>query len=189
MHLETVEMDNNINNDNDKKDTPSPERSPSIEEMKDKVHNISMYSNVSPKKRSKMSEYKNAWSKLKSVDGILIPGGFGDRGIEGKILAVHYARNNKIPFLGICLGMQMAVIEFCRNVLDLRDANSTEFDSHTRNPCVIFMPEGDKENMGGTMRLGSRLCNLSNKSVAKYLYDDKSVIYERHRHRYEVNPN
>merc|ERR1712173_526739 len=153
------------------------------------VHNISIFSDSSPhKKRKRTTEYNNAWNKLKSVDGILIPGGFGDRGIEGKILAVEYARTHKVPFLGICLGMQMAVTEFCRNVLGLEDANSTVFDKDTSNPAVIFMPEGDKEKMGGTMRLGSRRCNLSNKSLAKYLYDGKSTIHERHRHRYEVNP-
>jgi len=186
---------NNNNNNNDKKKknnvTPSPEKSPSIEEMKDGVHNISVFSDSSPNKRHKnehKNAYKNAWNKLKSVDGILIPGGFGDRGIEGKILAVNYARTNKIPFLGICLGLQMAVIEFVRNVLNLVDANSTEFDKNTLNPAVIFMPEGDKENMGGTMRLGSRRCNLKNNSLAKYLYNDKEFVFERHRHRYEVNP-
>lgn len=78
---------------------------------------------------------------LQGADGVLVPGGFGDRGVEGKILAAKYARENRVPYLGICLGMQVAVIEFARSVLNLRDANSTEFDSNTRNPCVIFMPE------------------------------------------------
>ena len=112
-----------------------------------------------------MREYKNAWNKLKSVNGILIPGGFGDRGIEGKILAVHYARTHKIPFLGICLGLQMAVIEFCRNVLQIKDANSTEIDKECVNAAVIFMPEGDKEKMGGTMRLGSRQCKTGKQVI------------------------
>merc|ERR1740123_1288812 len=166
----------------------SKSRSPSIEEMKDNVHNIAIYTDSSPTKKSKRKEYKNAWNKLKSVDGILIPGGFGDRGIEGKIAAITYAREHKIPFLGICLGLQMAVIEYCRNVLQLIGANSTEIDKECAHPAVIFMPEGDKEKMGGTMRLGSRRCNLANKSLAKYLYGGKDVIFERHRHRYEVNP-
>jgi len=180
---------NNGNNSDKSSNTSSPEKSPSIEEMKDLVHNISIYSDTSPNKHhSKHHEYRAAWRKLKSVDGILIPGGFGDRGIEGKVLAVEYARKNKIPFLGICLGMQMAVTEFCRNVLNLKDANSTEFDENTSNPCVIFMPEGDKEKFGGTMRLGSRKCNLNDNSIAKYLYNDANSVYERHRHRYEVNP-
>jgi CTP synthase len=85
--------------------------------------------------------YKAAWKLLKGVDGILVPGGFGDRGVEGKILAAKYARENKIPFLGICLGMQIAVIEFARSVLSLQDANSTEFNPETKHPCIIFMPE------------------------------------------------
>ncbi|XP_020251408.1 CTP synthase-like isoform X5 [Asparagus officinalis] len=100
--------------------------------------------------------YEAAWNLLKGADGILVPGGFGDRGVQGKILAAKYARENSIPYLGICLGMQIAVIEFARSVLKLEDANSTEFDPDTSNPCVIFMPEGSKTHMGGTMRLGSR---------------------------------
>jgi len=166
----------------------SPEDTPEVEEMKDTVHNISFYNEVSPQKKSRRREHHNAWNKLKSVDGILIPGGFGDRGIEGKILAVEYARTKKVPFLGICLGMQMAVTEFCRNVLGLEDANSTEFDKDTANPSVIFMPEGDRERMGGTMRLGSRPCHLREGSMAHYLYNGQDIIDERHRHRYEVNP-
>ena len=172
--------------------SPEPNQIEEVEEMKDKVHNISIYNDVSsPNKRkhSRKTEHRNAWNKLKSVDGILIPGGFGDRGIEGKILAVEYARKNKVPFLGICLGMQMAVTEFCRNVLGLEDANSTEFDKDTSNPAVIFMPEGDKEKMGGTMRLGSRRCHLREGSMAQYLYNGLHTVYERHRHRYEVNPD
>ncbi|KAJ6312035.1 hypothetical protein OIU77_013728 [Salix suchowensis] len=85
--------------------------------------------------------YKNAWDLLKGSDGVLVPGGFGDRGVQGKILAAKYARENKVPFLGVCLGMQIAVIEFARSVLGLHDANSTEFDPETSYPCVIFMPE------------------------------------------------
>jgi len=87
------------------------------------------------------SAYQAAWNLLKSVDGILVPGGFGDRGVQGKILAAKYSRENNVPFLGICLGMQIAVIEFVRSVLNLEDANSTEFKPDTKNPCVVFMPE------------------------------------------------
>ncbi|XVF00426.1 hypothetical protein REPUB_Repub04eG0000600 [Reevesia pubescens] len=137
-----------------------------------------------------LDAYKAAWKLLKSADGILVPGGFGDRGVQGKILAAKYARENKIPFLGICLGMQIAVIEFARSVLGLKDANSTEFDPNTRNPCVIFMPEGSKTHMGGTMRLGSRRTYFQVadcKSVK--LYGNRRFIDERHRHRYEVNPD
>jgi len=178
----------------------SPESSPSasIEEVVEKVHNISMFSSPgktsktdksgNSAKSSKRQEHLTAWRKLRSVDGILIPGGFGDRGIEGKVLAVQFAREHNIPFLGICLGMQMAVTEFCRNVLQLPKANSSEFDAGTPHPCVIFMPEGDKEHMGGTMRLGSRRCNLAPDSLASYLYGGRRSVHERHRHRYEVNP-
>jgi len=90
------------------------------------------------------------------ANGVLLPGGFGDRGVEGMILAAKYARENNIPFLGICLGMQIAVIEFARSLLCLPDANSTEFEPETKHPCIIFMPEGSITHMGGTMRLGSR---------------------------------
>uniref|UniRef100_A0A5B7ANS1 CTP synthase n=1 Tax=Davidia involucrata TaxID=16924 RepID=A0A5B7ANS1_DAVIN len=134
--------------------------------------------------------YKAAWDLLKGADGVLVPGGFGDRGVQGKILAAKYARENKIPFLGICLGMQIAVIEFARSVLGLHDANSTEFDPKTTNPCVIFMPEGSKTHMGGTMRLGSRRTyfKVADCKSAK-LYGNASFVDERHRHRYEVNPD
>ncbi|KAJ4981425.1 hypothetical protein NE237_032262 [Protea cynaroides] len=134
--------------------------------------------------------HKAAWNLLKGADGVLVPGGFGDRGVQGKILAAKYARENRIPFLGICLGMQIAVIEFARSVLGLQDANSTEFDSKTSNPCVIFMPEGSKTHMGGTMRLGSRRTyfHVTDCKSAK-LYGNVSYVDERHRHRYEVNPD
>ncbi|KAI7999697.1 CTP synthase 1 [Camellia lanceoleosa] len=134
--------------------------------------------------------YKAAWNLLKGADGVLVPGGFGDRGVQGKIIAAKYARENKIPFLGICLGMQIAVIEFTRSVLGLQDADSTEFDPNTRNPCVIFMPEGSKTHMGGTMRLGSRRTYFQVADcLSAKLYGNKSFIDERHRHRYEVNPD
>ncbi|XP_027192837.1 uncharacterized protein [Cicer arietinum] len=134
--------------------------------------------------------YKAAWKLLKVADGILVPGGFGDRGVQGKIIAVKYARENRIPFLGICLGMQVAVIEFARSVLGIKDANSTEFDPNTKSPCVIFMPEGSKTHMGGTMRLGSRRTYFQIKDCkSAKLYGCKSFIDERHRHRYEVNPD
>ncbi|CAI8607026.1 unnamed protein product [Vicia faba] len=134
--------------------------------------------------------YKTAWSLLEGANGILVPGGFGDRGVKGKTLAAKYARENSVPYLGICLGMQIAVIEFARSVLGLPNANSTEFDPETGNPCVIFMPEGSKTHMGGTMRLGSRRTyfQVADSKSAK-LYGDASFIDERHRHRYEVNPD
>lgn len=124
---------------------------------------------------------------LFNVDGILVPYGFGARGINGKINAIKCAREKKIPFLGICLGMQCAVIEFGRNVLGLKDANSTEFDPDTGNPVIDLMHEQKNvEDMGGTMRLGSYKCRLKVGSKAYEAYK-KKVIYERHRHRYELN--
>ncbi|GAV64879.1 GATase domain-containing protein/CTP_synth_N domain-containing protein [Cephalotus follicularis] len=133
--------------------------------------------------------YKAAWNHLKGADGILVPGGFGDRGVQGKILAAKYARESKVPFLGICLGMQIAVIEYARSILGLHDANSTEFDPETSNPCIILMPEGSKTHMGGTMRLGSRRTYFKvTDCKSAMLYGNVSFVDERHRHRYEVNP-
>ncbi|BAT93095.1 hypothetical protein LR48_Vigan05g040000 [Vigna angularis] len=134
--------------------------------------------------------YKAAWNLLKGADGVLVPGGFGDRGVQGKILAAKYAREHNVPFLGICLGMQIAVIEYARSVLGLHDATSTEFNPETKTPCVIFMPEGSKTHMGATMRLGSRRTyfEVADSKSAK-LYGNVSFIDERHRHRYEVNPD
>ncbi|MFO7819758.1 MAG: CTP synthase [Halanaerobacter sp.] len=123
---------------------------------------------------------------LGDVDGILVPGGFGDRGIEGKIQAIRYARENKVPYLGICLGMQCAVIEFARNVCSLDEAHSSEFVD-TVDPVIDLMPEQkDIENKGGTMRLGLDPCKLKEGSTSRDLYHEE-VIYERHRHRYEFN--
>ncbi len=125
--------------------------------------------------------------ELAGVHGILIPGGFGDRGIEGKVNAVRYARTHKIPFFGICLGMQVAVIEFARNVANLKRANSTEFDPKTPHPVISMLEEQKKiKNLGGTMRLGVYPCHLRRGSIAYSLYK-KPLIQERHRHRYEFN--
>ena len=124
---------------------------------------------------------------LGDMDGILVPGGFGSRGIEGKIKAANYARTHGIPYLGICLGMQVAIIEFARNVLGLKDANSAEIDPETTNPVIDIMPEQrNVQEMGGTMRLGQYPCVLNPESKSYQLYG-ASMIYERHRHRYEVN--
>ncbi|KAG2617387.1 CTP synthase-like isoform X2 [Panicum virgatum] len=134
--------------------------------------------------------YEKAWKSLKGADGVLVPGGFGDRGVQGKILAAKYARENNVPYLGICLGMQIAVIEFARSIMKLNGANSTEFDPTTKTPCVIFMPEGSKTHMGATMRLGSRRTYFQvNKCKSAKLYGNASYVDERHRHRYEVNPD
>ncbi|RKY86816.1 CTP synthase [candidate division KSB1 bacterium] len=130
---------------------------------------------------------ENAQSILGNLDGILIPGGFGERGIEGKIAAVRYARENKVPFLGICLGLQCAVIEFARNVCKLEKANSREFSSKTKYPVIDLLPEQLKIKVkGGTMRLGAYPCILKEGTKAYEAYR-KIVISERHRHRYEVN--
>jgi len=124
---------------------------------------------------------------LKNSQGILIPGGFGTRGIEGKILAVQYARDNNIPFLGICLGMQVATIEFARNICGLKGSNSTEFDSNTKYPIISLLEEQQNvKMMGATMRLGAYACKLSKHSLSFKAYK-KENIYERHRHRYEFN--
>jgi len=121
------------------------------------------------------------------INGVLVPGGFGERGIEGKIKAIAYARENKIPFLGLCLGMQCAVIEFARNVANLQSANSTEFETNTPHPVIDFM-EGQSKNIqkGGTMRLGAYPCQLLIGSLVESLYNASSIS-ERHRHRYEFN--
>lgn len=136
---------------------------------------------------------------LAGVDAILVPGGFGERGVEGKILAARYARENKVPYLGICLGMQVALIEYARNVAGMKDAHSTEFNKKTPYPVVGLITEWldadgnveqrtDKSDMGGTMRLGSQNCNLKANTKAREIYGN-DIISERHRHRYEVNNN
>ena len=124
---------------------------------------------------------------LKGMDGILVPGGFGDRGTEGKIKAITYARENNVPYFGICLGMQLAVIETARNVAGLSDANSTELAEKTKSPVISLMLEqrGIKQ-MGGTMRLGGYKCVLKDGTKAQAAYDEKEIT-ERHRHRYEFN--
>jgi len=136
------------------------------------------------------SEYlkgKNIQEKLSHLDGVLVAPGFGERGIEGKINAIKFVRENNIPFLGICLGMQMAVIEFARNVLGLKDANSTEMNESTSNPVIDLMEEQKTiTDKGGTMRLGAWDCELKNDSIVSKVYGLKN-IEERHRHRYEYN--
>ena len=128
-----------------------------------------------------------AKKEFKNIDGIIVPGGFGKRGIEEIILSIKYARANKIPFLGICLGLQLALIEFARNVCGLKDANSIEFDLNCKNPIINFLPDKiGLEDIGGTLRLGSYPCVLDKNSKCYKLFG-KSNIEERHRHRYEVN--
>ncbi|MGY0374339.1 CTP synthase [Clostridium sp. JNZ J1-5] len=130
---------------------------------------------------------ENVESYLKDVNGILVPGGFGDRGVEGKIEAIKYARVNKVPFLGVCLGMQCSVIEFARNILNYSDANSSEINENSSHPVIDLMPDQkDIDEKGGTMRLGLYPCKLDENSNAFKAYG-QPVIYERHRHRYEFN--
>ena len=125
---------------------------------------------------------------LKSLNGVVVPGGFGYRGIEGKIGAIEYLRKNKIPFLGICLGLQCAVIEYARNVCGISDANSTEFSQTTKNPVIDLLPNQDLEadDVGASMRLGTYPCKIQPDTLTKDIYNNE-IIYERHRHRYEVN--
>ena len=136
---------------------------------------------------------------FEDVDGILVAGGFGQRGVEGKIEAIRYARESKMPFLGICLGMQLALIEFARNVLNLQDANSVEFDKDTKNPIIYLIDEfidssgfkqlrTHKSPLGGTMRLGGYDCDIKEGTLLQKVYAGKNKIHERHRHRYEANP-
>ena len=136
---------------------------------------------------SKQVTSKTADTLFENVNGILVPGGFGPRGIEGKICAINYARTHKIPFLGLCLGMQLSIVEFARNQIGYKDANSIELDPDTSHPVIALMSDqNDVENIGGTLRLGSYPCILDKSSIAYKLYG-KEMIYERHRHRYEVN--
>lgn len=132
-------------------------------------------------------EVKGAETLLQGVDGIIVPGGFGPRGVDGKIDAISYARQNKIPFLGLCLGMQCSVIEWARNVSQLQEANSSEFNPSAQNPVINLLPEQqDVVDLGGTMRLGLYPCRLTPNTRAFSLYGEE-VVYERHRHRYEFN--
>ena len=158
-----------------------------------------------PNSGTAVAAHDKAWNVLHGADGICVPGGFGTRGTEGKILACQYARENKKPYLGLCLGMQVMVMDYARHVLKWEHANSTEFDESCEHPVIIFMPEVNKNMMGGTMRLGARAtviqscyAGAANKTVASMVYDtaskstarmtEKDIVVERHRHRYEVNP-
>ena len=130
---------------------------------------------------------ENAGEILKNADGIIVPGGFGERGVDGKINAIKYARENQVPFLGVCLGMQLAVVEFARNVAGLKEAHSTEFSPDTAQPVIDLLPEqADVEEIGGTLRLGLYPCKVKEGTKAFEAYQEE-LIYERHRHRYEFN--
>ncbi len=130
----------------------------------------------------------NVAELLGQTDGILVPGGFGDRGVEGKIEAIRYARENDVPFFGICLGMQLATVEYARNVLGLQGAHSTELDKDTPYPIIDFLPDQSEDiDLGGTLRLGLYPCKLKEGSRARACYNGEELVYERHRHRYEFN--
>lgn len=136
---------------------------------------------------SELVTEENVAEYLSDVDGVLVPGGFGNRGIEGMITAIRYARENKIPFLGLCLGMQLTIVEYARNVLGYHDAHSIEMNPNTMHPVIALMPDQDGiEDIGGTLRLGAYPCVLTDGSKAQELYGEKEIS-ERHRHRYEVN--
>jgi CTP synthase len=126
--------------------------------------------------------------ELSSLDGVVVPGGFGYRGIEGKISAIEFIRKNKIPFLGICLGLQCAVIEFARNECGISDANSSEFSKNSKNPVIDILPNQnlEKDDIGASMRLGTYPCKVISDTHAQEIYGNE-IVYERHRHRYEVN--
>lgn len=141
------------------------------------------------------NDVDEAWDKLRSAQGVIVPGGFGNRGFDGKVLAAKYCREHNKPYLGVCLGFQAMVVEYSRNVLNLDGANSTEFEESPPHPVVFFMPEIDKTTMGGTMRLGARVTKFTHPtfddgstSILKRLYKNSDSVHERHRHRYEVNP-
>lgn len=144
--------------------------------------------------QAQSEKYEQAWKTLHESKGIIIPGGYGERGTEGKIAACKYARENSVPLLGLCLGFQLSVVEHARNVLGMKAANSVEMDPSTPYPVVIYMPEVSKTHLGGTMRLGSRTSKFvvpschSRRLYASLLGRDTESIAERHRHRYEVNP-
>ncbi len=163
------------------------------------VH-ASVYNNTKLKinwiESSEIKNSKDLRFKLKNTDGILIPGGFGKRGVEGKILSINYARVKKIPFFGICFGMQISIIELCRNLLHLKNASSTEISRFTKNPVVCLLEEWEKDKkiikgerfkIGGSMRLGSYPAKITKNTLLSKIYKGSELIHERHRHRYEVN--
>ena len=138
------------------------------------------------------TEFKEHFKNLANYHGLLVPGGFGERGVEGKIKVIEYARQNKIPYFGLCYGMQLAVIEYARHVVGLKDAHTTEIKPDTKNPVIDIMPDQKKlmaeKNYGGTMRLGAYPAHLQKGTIAYKAYKD-AKISERHRHRFEVNPD
>jgi len=138
---------------------------------------------------SNISNLEDVKNLLEGIDGVIVPGGFGNRGIQGKMKVIEYARKNNLPFLGICLGLQLAVIEFAKNVCGITDATSEEFDIHAKNLVIKYLPgQNESTNMGGTLRLGSYPAYIKENSKISEIYNGNSKVFERHRHRYEVNP-
>eukprot|EP00007_Cunea_sp_BSH-02190019_P005615 CAMPEP_0174234522 /NCGR_PEP_ID=MMETSP0417-20130205/4250_1 /TAXON_ID=242541 /ORGANISM="Mayorella sp, Strain BSH-02190019" /LENGTH=609 /DNA_ID=CAMNT_0015312895 /DNA_START=29 /DNA_END=1855 /DNA_ORIENTATION=- len=159
------------------------------DDLQEEVQNPAAATLTAAQKEQAHKLYVESWKALRSADGVLVPGGFGDRGVEGKVAAIRYARKQQVPFLGICLGMQAAVIEYARNVAGLKNAHSEEMSKDTPHKVVIFMPEISRTHMGGTMRLGTRRSLFKcDDSITGRLYGGVKYIDERHRHRYEVNP-
>jgi CTP synthase len=169
-----------------------------IESVKHAAFSQNRKANISWISSEDFEKNPNALKELEEYDGIIIPGGFGNRGIEGKIKAIEYCRKNKIPFLGLCLGLQLSVIEFARNVANIKDATSTEFDKNAKNPVIDVMQEQKEllkeKHYGGTMRLGAYDCQIHPDTISHRAYKDwinagnePYIISERHRHRYEVD--
>jgi len=160
-----------------------------LEALKHCSANLRAKINVKMIDTEKVSSQQEAKKLLEGINGVIVPGGFGSRGIEGKIEVIRYCRENNVPFLGICLGLQLSVVEFARNICGLKDANTTEVDEKTKNPVIDILPEQKKiSNKGGTMRLGAYPALMKEKTQIWELYGKQKQVSERHRHRYEVNP-
>jgi len=160
-----------------------------LEALKHCSANLRTKINVKMIETTDLKSQEDVKKILKNINGVIVPGGFGSRGIEGKIEVIRYCRENNIPFLGICLGLQLSVVEFARNICGLKDANTTEVDEKTKNPIIDILPEQKKiTDKGGTMRLGAYPAVMKEKTIIWELYGKQKEVSERHRHRYEVNP-
>ncbi len=160
-----------------------------LEALKHCSANLKAKINVKMIETTDVNNQEDAKKLLKGIDGVIVPGGFGSRGVEGKIEVIRYCREKNIPFLGLCYGLQLATVEFARNVCGLKDANTTEVDEKTKYPVIDIMPEQKNiENKGGTMRLGAYPAVMKEKTIIWELYGKQKEVSERHRHRYEVNP-
>ena len=160
-----------------------------LEALKHCSANLKTKINVKMIETTDVKDQADAKKLLQHIDGVIVPGGFGSRGVEGKIDVIRYCREKNIPFLGLCYGLQLATVEFARNVCGLKDANTTEVDDKTKNPVIDIMPEQKKiENKGGTMRLGAYPAVIKENTIVWKLYDRQKEVSERHRHRFEVNP-